>query len=133
MPATVCARAVLPLQLAMMEWGCMNWSPRTSQRGASARRSSQLAALRSAVLESPGRTGPALRLAAASGGPVAEPLGSYLSKVRDQSYRITGTDFETLSAAGLGEDEIFELTVAAALGAALRSFDAGMRALTGDV
>jgi alkylhydroperoxidase family enzyme len=59
-------------------------------------------------------------------------LDSYLAKVRDHSYRIAGRDFETLSAAGLTEDEIFELTVAAALGAALRSFDAGMRVLNGE-
>lgn len=35
-------------------------------------------------------------------------------------------------AAGLSEDEIFELMVAAALGIATRSLNAGLRALRGD-
>jgi len=116
----------------MLKWGCMSGSPDASHRGAVARRSRQLAALRRAVLESPGRADPAARLAAASGAPAPDPLDPYLAKVRDQSYRVTGTDFEKLTAAGFSEDEIFELTVAAALGAALRSFDAGMRALNGE-
>jgi hypothetical protein len=34
-----------------------------------------------------------------------------------------------LTAAGHSEDQIFEVTVAAAVGAALRSFDAGRNAL----
>ena len=92
----------------------------------------QLAALRRAVFESPGLTDPALRLAAAGDGSSPEPLETYLAKVRDQSYRVTDQDFEVLAAAGFSENEIFELTVAAALGAAVRSFDAGMRALSGD-
>jgi hypothetical protein len=56
-------------------------------------------------------------------------VGSYVEEVRDQSYRITEADIDALKAAKLSEDEIFEITVAAALGAALRSLDAGMRAL----
>jgi hypothetical protein len=36
-----------------------------------------------------------------------------------------------LSAAGLSDDDIFEITVAAAGGAALRRLDAGMRAVRG--
>jgi alkylhydroperoxidase family enzyme len=38
-----------------------------------------------------------------------------------------------LRAAGLSEDEIFEITIAAALGAACRCLDAGMRALREEI
>lgn len=46
--------------------------------------------------------------------------------VRDASYKITATDIDRLTAAGYTEDQIFEVTVAAAVGAALRCFDAGL-------
>jgi hypothetical protein len=75
--------------------------------------------------------GPDTRSAAASGGSLPEPWPSYAASVRDHSYRVTGTDIERLTAAGHSEDEIFEITVSAAVGAALLSLDAGMRALRG--
>jgi alkylhydroperoxidase family enzyme len=87
------------------------------------------AALRSAVFESPGRTDPATRAAAGRGGQLPEPISSYVAKVRDESYRIADADFAGLTAAGLTDDETFELTVAAAVGAALHRLDAAMRAL----
>jgi AhpD family alkylhydroperoxidase len=85
--------------------------------------------LRHAVLVAPATTDPALRTAAATGGPLPEPWQSYTAAVRDASHRITDTDIDRLTAAGHTEDEIFELSVAAATGAALRSFDAGRRVL----
>jgi AhpD family alkylhydroperoxidase len=88
-----------------------------------------VANLRHAVLDAPATTDPALRAAAAAGDPLAEPWQSYATTVRDASYRITDTDMDRLTAAGHSEDQIFEVTVAAALGAALRSFDAGRQAL----
>ena len=51
---------------------------------------------------------------------------------RDRSYAVTDADVERLRAAGHSEDEIFEVTVAAAVGAALGSLDAGLRALDGE-
>jgi hypothetical protein len=85
--------------------------------------------VRHAVLDAPGTTDPALRTAAASGGPLPEPWQSYATTVRDASYKITGTDIDRLTAAGHTEDQIFEVTVAAAAGAALHGFDSGRRAL----
>jgi hypothetical protein len=105
---------------------------RQSTVGAAGRRSAQLAELRRAVFESSGRSDPATRAAAGSGGSLPEPLGTYVAKVRDQSYRVTDRDITALATAGLSEDEIFELTVAAALGAACRGLDAGIRALRGE-
>ncbi len=85
--------------------------------------------LRHAVLDAPATTDAALRTAAASGDPLPEPWQSYATTVRDASYKITGTDIDRLTAAGHTEDQIFEVTVAAAAGAALHSFDSGRRAL----
>lgn len=85
--------------------------------------------LRHSVLTAPATTSPALRTAAAAGGALPEPLQAYTKKVREASFKITEADFAALAEAGHSEDEAFEITVAAAVGAALRSFDAGHRAL----
>jgi alkylhydroperoxidase family enzyme len=82
--------------------------------------------LRRAVFGSPATTDPATRSAAATGGRLPEPLAGYAAKVRDEPYRITDADVEALKAAGHSEDEVFEVTVSAAVGAALRSLDAGL-------
>jgi AhpD family alkylhydroperoxidase len=88
-----------------------------------------VANLRHAVLDAPATTSPALRTATAAGDAVPEPWLSYAATVRDASYTITDTDIDRLTAAGHTEDEIFEVTVAAAVGAALHSFDAARHAL----
>jgi AhpD family alkylhydroperoxidase len=85
--------------------------------------------LRESVFEQPARTSPELRRAAATGDGLEEPWRDYAALVRDASHRITDDDVRRLLAAGRTEDEIFEVTVAAAVGAALRSFDAGRAAL----
>jgi hypothetical protein len=97
------------------------------------RHADRVAALRHAVFDSDAVTDRATRAKAGTGGELPEPLRSYLSKVRESSYRITDTDFDALRRAGHCDEEIFELTVAAALGAALRSRDAGLRALRGEI
>jgi hypothetical protein len=56
----------------------------------------------------------------------AQPPGSmnaYLTKVRTRAYTVTDGDVEALKAAGCTEDEIFEQTVAAAVGEGLRRLD----------
>ena len=87
-----------------------------------------------AVCESEAVTTKATRAAAATPGaelPSSE-LASYLTRVREASYRITDADVDALRRAGHDEEEIFELTVAAALGVAMVSRDAGLRALRGE-
>jgi AhpD family alkylhydroperoxidase len=88
-----------------------------------------VADLRHSVLDTPATTDPVLRAAAAAGDPLPAPWQSYATAVRDASYRITDADVGRLTAAGCSEDQIFEVTVAAAVGAALHSFDAGRNAL----
>jgi len=90
-----------------------------------------VANLRHAVLDGPGHTDPATRSAAATGGPLPQPWQSYAAQVRDASHQVSDADLDALKAAGHSEDEIFEITAAAAVGAALHSLDAGLRALRG--
>lgn len=77
-----------------------------------------LADVRRAVIDGPGRTAPDLRYAAATRGSVPASLGAYLDKVHEAAYDITDADVAALQAAGHDDDAIFELTVAAAIGAA---------------
>jgi AhpD family alkylhydroperoxidase len=79
--------------------------------------------LRHAVFTAPAVTDPGLRQAAATGD-LDEPWRSYTAMVRDVSYRITDADVARLLA-DHSEDEVFEMTVAAAVGAALADYDAG--------
>ena len=97
--------------------------------GRRVRLAARLEALRGAVLEGPGTTDVATRQAAFSGQPLTEPLDPYLRKVRSASYQLTDTDVQRLRSAGVAEDAIFELTIAAALGAAERGLRAGLIAL----
>jgi hypothetical protein len=98
---------------------------------AAARHADLVAALRRAVFEFPGETAPAVRLACGRGGPAPDPWGPYADAVRTRSYRITDGDVAALKAGGGTEEQIFEITVAAATGAALHGLDAGLRALRG--
>jgi len=93
-----------------------------------------------AVLQTPGDADPQLRAAveqyaAALGGrqgPVpALPaeLRSYVEKVAKHAYKVVDADVDGLREAGYSEDAIFELTLAAALGAARVRLDAGLRAM----
>ncbi len=100
-------------------------------RGGDGKRGRQATEIGQAVFGSKAAMGPDTRSAAASGGSLPEPWQSYAASVRDHSYRVTGTDIERLTAAGHSEDEIFEITVSAAVGAALLSLDAGLRAVRG--
>ncbi|MCE7001992.1 hypothetical protein LWC34_03970 [Kibdelosporangium philippinense] len=85
--------------------------------------------LRHAVLDAPATTSPALRTSAATGGSLPEPWQSYTALVRDTPSRITDDTIKQLLATGHFEDEVFEMTAAAAVGAALHEFDTGRRAI----
>src|SRR4051812_31007678 len=89
----------------------------------------EVAALRRSVLETPGVVDRVTREAAFGLGVVPEPWGEYVQRVREASSRIGEADIATLTAAGCSEDAIFEMTLAAALGASTRRLEAGLRAL----
>ena len=60
---------------------------------------------------------------------VPERARAYVDTVRRHAHRVTDDDVRALLAHGYSEDQVFELTVSAALGAGLERLDAGLRAL----
>jgi hypothetical protein len=63
-----------------------------------------------------------LREAAAGIPEPPEEMSAYLAKVRERAYTVTDTDVDALRQR-FEEDEIFEQTVAAAIGEGLRRLD----------
>lgn len=92
---------------------------------------SRMALLTERVLTSPGVLEPHVREGIASGRAVPPALAEYIDKVARHAYKITDEDVEALKRAGLSEDEIFEATVSAALGAGLKRLRAGLDSLWG--
>ncbi|QUR69293.1 hypothetical protein [Mycobacterium spongiae] len=85
--------------------------------------------LRSAVLDAPATTDAALRRAAYSGEGLPAPLSGYVEKLHRHAYRVQDDDVEQMRAAGYSDDQIFEVTIAAALGAGDDRMRAGLSAL----
>ena len=91
-----------------------------------------------AVLTSPGDTEPSVRRAVAAlsaqlGGhltsnvdEVPPELISYIKKVALHAYKTTDEDIEMLLQAGYTEDAIFEITLAATLGAGMARLERGL-------
>lgn len=103
---------------------------RASAYSGAERHADRMAELERAVFDSDGVTDRAARAAAALSEPELAPqLAAYLERVRESSYRITDADLAMIRDAGCSEEEIFELTIAAALGAARARLDAGLRAI----
>jgi len=61
------------------------------------------------------------------------PLAGLIGKVATRPARVTDADFAAARAAGVGEDELFELVICAAVGQSARLYDAGLAALAGAV
>jgi len=70
-----------------------------------------------------------LRALAAAAQPPPAAMASYLAKVRERAYTVTDSDVDALKDDGLGEDEIFEQTVATAIGEGLRRLDSALEAI----
>ena len=86
-------------------------------------------ALRAAVLESSGDLPEAVRRAAAERSEVPEPFANYVAMIHDHAYRITDRTVADMKEAGASEDAVFEVTAAAAYGAARLRLEAGLSAL----
>ncbi|SRR6266511_797893 len=96
--------------------------------------------LKNAVLTTPGATPESLRRAvlerghetrsARDGLPPA--LARYVDTVAREAYTVTDADVAALQHSGHSDDALFEITVAAAVGAALHRLDRGMAALRGE-
>ena len=85
-----------------------------------------------AVLQTPGDTSPEVRRTVLERATAPGPLAAYVSSVTQHAYKITDTDVAQLRHAGHSDDALFEITVAAAVGAALYRLDRGMAALRGE-
>jgi alkylhydroperoxidase family enzyme len=94
------------------------------------------------VLAGPGHTpselrravlGRAARLAGArAGAPAPAPFAAYVDKVAQHAYKVTDADVAALQKAGNSDDVLFEVTVSAAVGAALGRLERGLAALRGE-
>lgn len=93
-----------------------------------------------AVLCTPGATGESLRRAVlehaeqqpAAKADLGPAVTHYVDTVARHAYRVTDADVRALQQAGQSDDSIFEITVAAAVGAALHRLQRGMAALRGE-
>ena len=85
------------------------------------------AATHHAVIDGPGFTDTSLRSRIASGQPPPE-LEALVRKIRDHAFTVTDRDVDALRAR-YSEDQLFELMVAATLGAAEDRLKAALAAL----
>ena len=86
-------------------------------------------AVRRDVVDGPGSTPAALRTAVLDDREVPPEVAAYVRNVRHRSRQVAQTDVDALREAGLGEDEMFELTVLAAVGAANEILDRTLDAI----
>jgi hypothetical protein len=94
------------------------------------RHAKALARLEARLRGGPGELPPQTRAAAIDVDPLPDPLAQgYVDTIRRHAYKLTDRRLEELGQAGWTDGQIFELTVAAALGAAKRRLDAGLHAL----
>lgn len=70
-----------------------------------------------------------LREAAQPDRPAPPEFAAYLEKVRNAAYTVTDADVQALKDAGYSDDEIFEQTVSAAVGAGLHRLEKGLACL----
>ena len=63
---------------------------------------------------------------------IPENLADYVLKVARHAHKITDADLVRLQQDGYSEDDIFEFTISAALGASQRQLAAGLTALYGE-
>jgi alkylhydroperoxidase family enzyme len=82
-----------------------------------------------AVLDGEGATSSQARRAAFAGHADDPAVARYLDLVSRHAYRVTDEDVEGLRGAGLDDDAIFELTVAAAVGAGAKRLNVGLSLL----
>lgn len=92
----------------------------------------KLGRLRNSVLAGPGALTPSLRQAISEGREVSGVLGTYVKKVAEHAHLVTDDDIAELHRAHYTDDQIFEATVSAALGAGILRLECVLRALSSD-
>jgi hypothetical protein len=83
------------------------------------------------VLDGDGKAPTELRRAAFDNAGLGEPMRTLIDKVAYHAYRVTDDDVAAVRAAGLSEDQIFEIVVCAAIGQAGRQYRTALDALVG--
>ena len=86
-------------------------------------------ALHDAVLFGPGELDADVRLACARGEGMPPELAAYGEKVSRHAHTVTDADLDALRERGYSDEQIFEATVAIALGVGLFQRDRGVAAL----
>src|SRR5437868_11573029 len=104
-------------------------SPRLGQENRMANIFEARRALVARILEGEGRASPALRRAAFDNAGLAEPLATLVEKVAKRANAVSDQDITAVRAAGLNEDQIFELVVCGAVGQAMRQHENALAAL----
>ena len=97
-------------------------------------RASILDRLRARTLDGPGSLDAAVRRAAFTNDhrSLSDSMSIYVDNVHRHAYKIIDRDVDALRAEGLEDDQVFELTIAAAVGAGLERLDAAHRAMRGE-
>jgi hypothetical protein len=81
------------------------------------------------VLAGKGTAARELRRAAFDNAGLSEPIRTLVEKVANHAYRVTDEDVAAVRAAGLSEDQIFEIVICAAVGQADRQYTSALAAL----
>ena len=81
------------------------------------------------ILDGKGEAPAAQRRAAFANAGLSGPLAALVEKVATHPHRVTDDDVAAVRAAGLSEDQIYELVVCAAVGQATRQLESGLAAL----
>lgn len=85
--------------------------------------------LQEAVLSGPGTLDSAVRKAAAAGAQIPGALGQYVRKVKQRDYSGIDDCIADLRSKGYSDDQIFEATVSASLGAGVMRLQLTLKAL----
>ncbi len=88
-----------------------------------------LEALEAAILQGPGVLPKEARRAAAQNEGAPETFAAYVDTIHRYAYRVTDRIVAGFAEAGADDDAVFEISVAAAYGAARERLDAGLQAL----
>lgn len=86
-------------------------------------------ALTARMLQGDGRASREQRQAAFTNADLGEPLSTLVRKVVENAHAVSDQDVAKVLAAGLDEDQTFEIMVCAAVGEAARQYDAALAAL----
>lgn len=81
------------------------------------------------VLHGPGKTTGTERRAAFDNRGVPEAARALIDKVTNHAWKVTDEDVAAAKAAGLSDDQIYELVVCAAVGQSTRQLDSALAAL----